>query len=115
MSDEHEKTLDYRSPPRRATGVSDDVAYILPMATFLAFIGVGTTWPSLYVAAYVARTVVVAVMLWWFWPHYTKIRWNHWWLGIIVGVIGIFQWVPMQLFLEKHFTLFQPKADSVFD
>jgi CAAX prenyl protease-like protein len=45
----------------------------------------------------------VAVLLVMFWRHYTKIRWNGWWLGVIVGVIGIFQWVPMQLWLQ-HLT-----------
>ena len=52
----------------------------------LAFVWVGGNWPALYPAAYFARTVIVGVMLWLFWPHYTRVRWNHWWLGLIVGL-----------------------------
>ena len=107
------------SSPRRY-GVSDDTAYILPMAAFLAFIWVGTkgeetghgnTW---YPAAYAARVVVVGAMLILLRRHYTKIRWNHWWLGVIVGVVGIFQWVGMQILLEKHFEFFRP-GPNVFN
>lgn len=85
------------------------------MATFLAFIWLGTkgtetghgnTW---YPAAYLARVVVVGLMLILFRHAYTRIRWNHWWLGLIVGVVGIFQWVGMQHVLEAHFEFFRPK------
>jgi uncharacterized protein len=94
--------------------VRDDVAYILPMAVFLAFTFVGGHWPSLYPLSYVSKTIVVALLLVLLWRHYTPIRWNHWWLGIIVGVIGIFQWVGMQLWLEARFEFFRPGED-VFD
>ena len=106
--------------PQRKRLVSDDLAYILPMAVFLGFVWIGTkgtetdvgnTW---YPWAYVARTVIVAAMLILFWPAYTKIRWNHWWLGVIVGVVGIFQWVGMQLWLQNHFEFFKP-SDKYFN
>src|SRR5687768_3962341 len=101
------KPLDYQ--PRADTkGISDDLAYILPMATFLVFTWIGGTWKNLYPISYVAKAIVVAIMLVVLWKHYTKIRWNHWWLGVIVGVIGIFQWVPMQLWLQKQSTYFAP-------
>ena len=106
-------TLNYESSPRKPL-VPAEPAYILPMATFLAFIWLGTkgadtghgnTW---YPAAYVARVVVVGLMLICFRHAYTKIRWNGWWLGVIVGVVGIFQWVGMQHWLEAHFDFFKP-------
>jgi CAAX prenyl protease-like protein len=90
------------------------------MATFIACVWLGTkgaetghgnTW---YPAAYVARVVIVGLMLIGFRHAYTKIRWNHWWLGLIVGIVGIFQWVGMQLFLERHFAFFRP-GDNVFN
>jgi CAAX prenyl protease-like protein len=90
------------------TRLSDDNAYLLPMGTFLGFLWIGGHWPALYPATYVARVIVVAALLWILRRHYTKIRWNHWWLGILVGVIGIFQWVGMQLWLQDHFKLFKP-------
>ncbi len=106
-----------------ARGVRDDTAYIAPMAVFLAFVLVGTTWPALYPYAYVARTLVVAAMLIRLRPHYTPIRWNDWPLGLVMGVVGFLQWVPMQLWLQNHVWpwprlngLFSPPdAKDVFD
>jgi CAAX prenyl protease-like protein len=105
-----------QAPPAQRKLISDDLAYVLPMAVWLLFIWVSTKGTetaagnTAYPWAYAARTLTVAAMLILFWRHYTKIRWNHWWLGVIVGVIGIFQWVAMQQFLEKHFDLFRPSG-----
>jgi CAAX prenyl protease-like protein len=87
------------------------------MAVFLGFtwLGANETFksavPHAYAVSYFAKTIVVAFLLALLWRHYTKIRWNHWWLGVIVGVIGIFQWVPMQLWLQRHFELFRPSGE----
>jgi len=69
---------------------------MLPMGVFLVFTWVGTTWPAAYAASYVVKTILTAVLLWVFWKRYTKIRWNHWGLGIVMGVLGLVQWVGMQ-------------------
>jgi CAAX prenyl protease-like protein len=92
--------------------VRDDVAYLLPMMTFLLITAAAGYAPDRYFPIfYAAKTVLVAILLFLLWPYFTKIRWNHWWLGILVGVIGIFQWVPMQLWLEQHFEFFKPSPD----
>lgn len=98
------------TPPRRARRfrIGDDTAYFLPMAVFLAILSIGSYWKSAYPAMYALRTVVVAALLWGLRGHYTRIRWNHWWLGILVGVLGIFQWIAMQLWLQHHFAFFRP-------
>src|SRR5690348_12052324 len=92
--------------PRPCPIQRDDIAYLLPMFVFLGFVWLGGHWskqyPWTYPAAYAARAFVVAALLAWLWPCFTRIRWNTWWLGIIVGVIGIFQWVPMQLWLQNR-------------
>lgn len=85
-------------PRNRPLG--DDWAYMLPMFTFLGFVWLAGEFSGWYVATYVARVLVVGALLIYFWPQYTRIRWNGWWLGIIVGVIGIFQWVGMQTLLQ---------------
>jgi CAAX prenyl protease-like protein len=95
----------------RQMRIADDTAYLIPMAVFLGLVWVGGHWKSLYVAAYGARTAATGVLLVMFRSHYTKIRWNHWWLGIIVGIIGIFQWIGMQHLLERHFDWFKPGRD----
>ncbi|MGB7160363.1 MAG: CAAX prenyl protease-related protein [Tepidisphaeraceae bacterium] len=100
-------------PPSRLR-VRDDVAYVLPFALFMAFTWVGGTWPALYPISYVVKVILVAVALVVLWPYFTKISWRYWWLGAIVGVIGIFQWVGMQLWLQGNFAFFAPSGD-VFD
>jgi CAAX prenyl protease-like protein len=94
----------------------DDLAYILPMAVFLAFTFVGGQWPATYPATYVLKTLIVAGMLIAYRKAYTPIKWDYWWLGVIVGVIGVFQWVLMQLWLQEHFAMFRPDpAKPPFD
>src|SRR5678816_85648 len=88
-------------PPLRPR-ISDDLAYVLPMLVFLVFVWVGGSWKSLYVPAYVARALAVPVLLAVLRRHYTRVRWNGWWLGVIVGVLGVFQWVLMQKWIEAH-------------
>jgi CAAX prenyl protease-like protein len=112
------KTLEYQPQRRPGTIVSDDVAYILPMATFLVFVWLGANEtvkryvPHAYAISYICRAVIVAVMLALFWRSYTKVRWTHLWLGALVGVIGIFQWIGMQLWLQNHFAFFAPSPDA---
>jgi CAAX prenyl protease-like protein len=78
---------------------SDDFAYISPMAAFLLITWIGGHWPALYPASYVAKTIAAAALLWIFRHRYTKIRWNYVWLGVIVGIIGVVQWVGMEKLL----------------
>ena len=106
--------IDYEPRPPRRSWLRDDIAYVAPMFAFLAFVWLGTTWKSLYAPSYVLREVVTIALLVLGWRHYTKIRWNGWGLGVIVGVIGIFQWVGMQLWLQRtfpNFPWFQPAKD----
>jgi uncharacterized protein len=98
----------------------DELAYILPMAVFLALVWMGGKGPETatgnawYPWAYVARTAIVAGLLIYFWRSYTRIRWDYWYLGVVVGVAGFLQWVGIQLFLQRHFELFKP-PDKVFN
>ena len=104
-------TLEYEPPQEQPPLVRDDVAYLLPMGLFLVFTWVGGTWPVLYPIAYVAKVVIVAAALIVLWRHYTKISWRYWWLGAIVGAIGIVQWVGMQLWLQHQFDFFDPSGE----
>lgn len=103
------------SPAARRPLVRDDIAYILPMGILLALLMVGNTWPSLYPASYVARTVLAGIALIVLWRHFTPIRWNYWWLGVIVGVIGVLQWVPMQLGLQAWLPQFFSPDENAFN
>jgi len=98
----------------QSSRISNESAYILPFATFLLFVAAGNYIPSLYAASYAARTVIVGAMLVAWWPRYTAVRWSFWWLGLVVGIIGVVQWVGMQIWLQNYFSYFKPTAD-VFD
>jgi CAAX prenyl protease-like protein len=105
--------IDYQPQEQReSAGRRDDLAYIAPMLVFLLITGAGGQWPQYYPILYAAKTIIVAGMLAALWPHYTKVRWDYWWLGIIIGIIGIFQWVPMQLWLQQHFEFFKPSGEA---
>jgi CAAX prenyl protease-like protein len=84
---------------------------MIPMFLFLGLLQVGATWPALYPASYVARVIVTTLALFLLWPKFTRIRWDFWWMGVIVGVLGIVQWVWMQTFLEQ-FAWFKPDEDA---
>jgi CAAX prenyl protease-like protein len=83
-------------PKSLARLVRDDVAYILPMAVFLLFTQAGVSWPGLFPTSYIIKTVLTAVLLILLWPHYTKISWRFAWLGALVGIVGVVQWVGME-------------------
>jgi uncharacterized protein len=108
-------------PAQPRSSRRDDLAYLAPMFTFLAFIQISAWWPGTYALMYVFKTFVVGALLIYFWRQYTPIRWTHLWLGVLVGVAGIFQWVIMQKFLERHgiftlmghhFSFFQPPPEA---
>ncbi|MGN6505347.1 MAG: CAAX prenyl protease-related protein [Tepidisphaeraceae bacterium] len=84
------------------TRVRPDVAYILPMAVFMALTWAGVQWTGFYPISYVLKSLIVAALLIAFWPSYTRIRWTHLGLGVAVGVIGIVQWIGMEKLLMSQ-------------
>lgn len=115
MSAAQPQALEYEPKPPRPP--REDWAYILPMAVFLLFTWLGANdalarlIPHAYPLSYAVKVVVVAAMLWMFRRAYTRARWHGWHLGVVVGVVGIFQWVGMQLFLQR-FETFQPSGEA---
>ena len=78
-----------------------DSAYLAPMLSFLLFTWIGSTWPNLYAASYIAKTIVAGALLVVYRRHYAKIKWNYWWLGAILGIVGIVQWVGMEKLIQQ--------------
>lgn len=107
------------SPQRTEPPASraDELAYIAPMAVFLALTWVGGAWPGLYVASYVAKSFAAAALLFLMRRRYTRICWDYWWLGIIVGVVGIVQWVGVEELLLRYFPAYPrvPGGGEPFD
>jgi uncharacterized protein len=94
----------------------DELAYVMPMFCFLLFIWIGSTWKELYPWAYLGRTVAAGALLIAFRHRYTRISWDYWWLGVIMGVLGIAQWIGMDSFLQRALpSWFALKPDDAFD
>lgn len=106
---------DKPTPPAARRGVSEELAYILPMAIFMIFTWAGGNWPAFYPYSYVIKTVLVAIVLAILWKHYTKIRWTHLGLGVLVGVIGLVQWVGMEKLLLLAWPTYPRLSVEVFD
>lgn len=100
--------------PRRRNWASDDLAYILPMAVFLAFTWAGSQWPRFYPVSYIIKTLAAAALLVLFWRQYTKVSWHDWWLGAIVGVIGVVQWVGMEKAMLHAFPNYPRMAHEAY-
>ncbi|HZL35473.1 MAG TPA: CAAX prenyl protease-related protein [Tepidisphaeraceae bacterium] len=98
-----------------APRLRDDFSYLLPMAAFLLLTQAGIWWPTWYPASYVTKTVLAAVLLVLLWPHYTKIRWDYWWLGVILGVLGIVQWIGTEKLLLHYWPHYPHPSGAAFD
>ena len=92
----------------------DDAAYLLPMGVFLAFTWAGGQWPAIYPVTYILKTILVASLLVGMWRRYTPIRWDYWWLGIIVGVLVVFQWVGMEKLILQAWPNYPRMPHDVF-
>jgi uncharacterized protein len=76
--------------------------YILPFAVFMGFTFLGGQFKDFYPHSYVAKTFVVAGLLWFCWKFYTRVRWTHLGLGVLVGVVGVVQWIGMEKLFMSH-------------
>lgn len=93
----------------------DELAYVVPMFVFLGCIALVSFDQSWYPWAYAGRTVVVGLLLLAFSRYYTTIRWNHWWLGILMGILGIVQWIGMDEALRMINPSFFALSKEPFD
>jgi hypothetical protein len=72
-------------------------------------------WTNLFPISYVLKTFLAAGALWFFWNRYTRISWAHWQLGVVVGVIGLVQWVGMEKLLLFYFPNYPRPGGPIFD
>jgi hypothetical protein len=93
----------------------DDAAYIMPMAVFLAFTWAGGQWPALFAVGYILKTALVGLFLILLRGHFTPIRWHYAWLGAIVGIVGVVQWVGMEKLLLHFWPNYPRLGQDVFD
>ncbi len=106
--------VDYQTPPTAPGGksrIGDEGAYVLPMAVFLAFTFAAGQWHSFFPLSYILKTFAAGMLLVAFRKHYTKISWDYAILGLIIGVLGVVQWVGMEKLL-LHFWPNYPRPSS---
>ena len=73
-------------------------------------------WSDLFPISYVLKTFLAAGAIAFFWKRYTRISWAHWQLGVVVGVIGIVQWVGMEKLLLHYWPDYpRPGGGDLFD
>jgi CAAX prenyl protease-like protein len=98
---------DVQIPPtsrhlRWLAGVRDDVAYMLPMGAFVGLTFLGSYLPqNAFPIVYATKTLVAAVLLGVLWPHFTRITWDYFWTGVLVGVVGVIQWIGTEELLLR--------------
>jgi uncharacterized protein len=102
--------FDYRhggaavSPPSSATSdvfaARPHLPYVLPFFAYLLLMlptslghFAGVDWESLLPFFYPLRNLAAAVLLWYFWPYYTRMYWGKLRLGVLVGLFGTVLWI----------------------
>jgi len=106
-------TPDNQKRPRRRPRIADDYAYMLPMAAFLALTFAGGHWPTFFALSYIIKTLLAGILLILLRRQYTKIRWNYAWLGVILGVVGVVQWIGMEKLLLHYWPNYpRPGAEA---
>jgi hypothetical protein len=93
----------------------DDVAYILPMAAFLLITFIAGEFPEALPIAYILKTIVTAALLILLWRHFTKITWDYWPLGLLMGVLGAVQWIGMERLLLHVWPNYPRMGGDIFD
>ncbi|HVT81553.1 MAG TPA: CAAX prenyl protease-related protein [Phycisphaerae bacterium] len=86
--------------------------YVVPLFAFLLVMLPGsfgelgginweTFWKQHHPELYAAKTILAAILLWYFWPSYTPIRWSKLSLGALIGIVGTFLWIGTELAARK--------------
>src|SRR4051812_24306197 len=96
-----------------------EVPYLLPFFAFLLVMVPGQfadaggpageqLWQRLFPAAYALKTVLAAFLFWYFWPCYTRVRWERLGWGVLVGTVGTLVWIGAE-YACQHLGIASPK------
>ncbi len=105
-----------------------EVPYILPLFAFLLVMLPGSlgqvgglNWESLWKQhlpeLYAAKTLLAAILLWYFWPCYKAggLRWSKLWLGAAVGLLGTFAWIGTELLCQRIGVSTPPTPSEIYN
>jgi len=85
------------------------------MGAFLVITWLGSQFPDYFPIAYAVKTLVAAVLLWVLWPHFTRITWDYFWVGVLVGVVGVVQWIGTEELLLRVWPSYPRAGGEVFN
>ncbi len=82
--------------------------YLIPFFAYVLFFlppvfgpGVEAVWKNWFPVLYLAKTLTAAGLLWYFWPYYTRVRWTHLPLGVVLGIFGTVMWIGATFFAQR--------------
>ncbi len=76
--------------------------FVLPIIVFGAFLLAESEWPQAKWLLYPLKTLATAGCLWWVWGQFKSLCWRWSWLGVVIGVVVVVQWVGMEELFKEY-------------
>jgi uncharacterized protein len=102
-----------------------EVPYVLPFFAYLVVMlpeGLGEfsdSWKQLWrnglPVFYAVKSVLAALLLWYFWNWYTRIRWTKLGLGVIIGLLGTVLWIGTELLCQQLGIVTKPSDADIYN
>ena len=101
--------------------------YILPFFVFVLVMAPGgwfgqlggvdweRLWHDWLPVIYPVKTVLAALLLWYFWPWYTRIFWGKLGLGAVFGVVGTALWIGTELLCQRTGLSVKPDPSKFYN
>ena len=81
---------------RRLLEERPQLPFILPLVVFGSFLALENYWPEAKGWLYPAKTLATGICLWLLRREFKGLAWRWSWLGIVIGVVVVVQWVGME-------------------
>ena len=76
--------------------------FILPLLIFGVFLALENHAPQAKFWLYPTKTLATALCLWLLRRHFKCLSWRWSWLGIVIGLVVVVQWIGMEEFFSKY-------------
>lgn len=108
--------------PRSHISARPHLPYILPFFAYLLMMlpsdlghFAGVDWEAYLPVTYQMRMIAAGVLLWYFWPCYTRIYWGKLGLGVFVGLFGTALWIFSELACQKLHVASAPNPANFYN
>jgi exosortase E/protease (VPEID-CTERM system) len=79
-----------------STHSNPTAAYVVPLLALLVASMLSRAFSADFDHGYPIRVLAVAVVLWWYWPRYTDLRWTWSWQAIAIGILAFAIWIGLE-------------------